>query len=113
MLDIASKLVNELLKGFVDQAVHMIRSEVDYAVISIKAGIHEGIRDGFNAIRKHIFYLFVAMGATMVGLIFLVWGAAQVFAEVFRDMGPHGTGYVIFGVVLLLIGMLSFSASRA
>jgi hypothetical protein len=113
MLDILSKLGSEFLQGLADQTSYMIRSEVDYVSSSLKAGIQGGIRDGFNSIRQHIFYLFMAMGATMVGLVFMVWGAAQVFAALFKDLGPEGTGYVVFGAVLLFIGMISFSRSKA
>ena len=116
MFDFLSKSVEEFMRGFADQASTvmrvMIQTNVDYVTSSIKASIHEGIREGFEAIRRNIFYLFVAMGATMVGLVFIIWGLAEAFQDYFKTVGPQGTGFMVFGFVLLIIGLVSFSMSR-
>ncbi len=109
MLDIILKYADDILKGFMDNASAMIRSEVDYVTGSIKENIEAGIKNGFDAVRKAAFYLFIAMGATMVALVFMIWGLAKMFEAFFKQ---DGLGYIVFGVVLFLIGMLSFSMSR-
>jgi hypothetical protein len=116
MFDFLSKSVEEFMRGFADQAstvMHvMIKTNVDYVTSSIKASIHEGIQEGFEAIRKHIFYLFVAMGATMVGLVFIIWGLAEAFQDYFKTLGPNGTGFMVFGSALLIVGLVCFSMSK-
>jgi hypothetical protein len=116
MFEIISKYIEEFSKRFLDQTSTvvqcMIKTEVDYITSSIRASIKGGIREGFEAIRKNIFYLFVAMGATMVGMVFIIWGLAKAFEEAFKGMGPEGTGFMIFGAVLLIVGLMSFSMSK-
>ena len=109
MFDLLAKYADEMLHKSVDQAASQIRKEVDYASNSIKTGIEEGIKDGFESVRKAIFYMVIATASTIVALIFMTWGLAQIFAEYFQS---QGTGFLVFGLVLLLIGMLSFGMSK-
>jgi len=109
MLDILLKYADEVLQGFMDHTSVMIRTEVDYVTESIKNNIEEGIKNGFDSVRKAAFHLFIAMGATMVALVFMVWGLAKMFEALFKQ---EGLGFLVFGIVLFLVGMISFSMSK-
>jgi hypothetical protein len=98
-----------LIRGEIDYISTTIRGEIDYVAMSLKTKIKEGIKEGLDSVRKTMFYLLIAAGATLMGLLFLTWGLAQLFAEL---LGSQGTGFVVFGAVLLLIGLLSFGASK-
>lgn len=103
------KYAQEFLQGMADQTTVMIRTEVNYAASTIKASIEEGIKAGFESVRRAVFYLMIATASVIVALIFMTWGLAQIFAEYFRS---EGTGFLVFGLVLMLIGMISFSMSK-
>jgi len=51
----------------------------------------------------------VATASTIVSLIFMTWGLAQIFAEYFKS---QGTGFLVFGFILLVAGILCFGMSR-
>lgn len=102
-------MVEELLGGFMDQTSNLVRNEVDYITSSVKSSIENGIKEGFDAVRKVVFYLFVALGATLIGMVFLIWGLAKVSGELF---GSEGAGFMVLGAAALLVGFLSFSMSK-
>jgi len=109
MIDIVSKFVKEFFDVAARESSRMIRSEIEYVTGSIKRSIHDGIREGFEAIRANIFYLFLAMGCTLTGLIFIIWGFAKLFAWYFKI---EGLGFLIFGLLALLVGIFSFAMSK-
>lgn len=108
-MEYAHKYAQEFLQGTADHIVVKIRTEVNYAASTIRSSIEEGIKAGFDSVRKALFYLMIATASTIVALIFMMWGLAKIFAEYFRS---EGTGFLVFGLILFLIGMLSFSMSR-
>ena len=111
MIDIISKVVGEFASAVTKESSRMIRSEVEYVTGTIRKNIREGFREGFDAIRANIFYLFLGMGCTLVGLVFATWGLARLFAEYFKPFG-EGFGFMVFGLVVLLIGVFSFAMSK-
>ena len=87
----------------------LIRDEVDYVATTLKTNIREGIKDGLDAVRRTMFYILIAVGATLLGMFFLIWGLAQLLAELFQS---QGIGFSVFGLLLLLIGLLCFAVSK-
>jgi len=49
------------------------------------------------------------MGCTLTGLIFIIWGFAKLFAWYFKI---EGLGFLIFGLLALLVGIFSFAMSK-
>lgn len=109
MLDFISEALHEFSCGVVGKAANMFRSEVDYAATTIKRNIREGIREGLDAVRRTLFYLLIAVGATVMGLLFMVWGLAQLFAQIFNS---PGLGFTVFGIVLVVVGLIFFAVSK-
>jgi len=109
MFEFLAKYAEELINRSVEQTASQLRKEVDYAAAAIKAGIEDGIKAGFDSVRKAAFYLMVATASTIVSLIFMTWGLAQIFAEYFKS---QGTGFLVFGFILLVAGILCFGMSR-
>jgi hypothetical protein len=110
MFDIIGKYMEEILGGMVDQTKSLIRTEVNYAATTIKTSISDGVKSGLDAIRKTVFYLLIAAVSTIIALIFITWGFAQMFESMFPQQ--PGMGFVIFGLALLLVGVLSFVMSK-
>ena len=110
MFDIIGKYMEEFLGGMVDQTKAVIRTEVNYAASTIRSSIADGVKSGLEAIRKTIFYLLIAAVSTIVALIFITWGFAQMFEAMFPQQ--PGLGFIIFGLALLLVGILSFVMSK-
>jgi sterol desaturase/sphingolipid hydroxylase (fatty acid hydroxylase superfamily) len=110
MFDIVGKYMEEFLGGMVDQTKALIRTEVDYAATTIRSSISDGVKAGLDAIRKTVFYLLIAAVSTIIALVFITWGFAQMFEALFPQQ--PGLGFVIFGLALLLIGLLSFTMSK-
>jgi CHASE3 domain sensor protein len=110
MFDILAKYVDEILHSMVDQTASQIRKEVEYAALTIKGGIEDGIKEGLDAARKTFFYLAIGTASTVVALVFMTWGLAQMFEAMFSQ--KPGVGFVVFGLVLLLLGMVSFAMSK-
>ena len=109
MMDIVSKFMEDFFNVVTKESCRIIRSEVDYVTGTIKKTIHDGIRDGFDAIRANIFYLFLAMGCTIISFVFIIWGLAKLFESYFEQ---PGLGFLVFGILLLLLGLFSFSKSK-
>jgi hypothetical protein len=112
MIDMISKLVGEFASAVTKESSRMIRSEVEYVTGTIRKNIREGFREGFDAIRAGIFYLFLGMGCTLVGLVFAIWGLAKFFDSYFEQFNVAGLGFIVFGLLVLLIGVFSFAMSK-
>jgi len=110
MFDIIGKYMEEFLGGMVDQTKAVIRTEVNYAATTIRSSIADGVKSGLDAIRKTVFYLLIAAVSTIIALIFITWGFAQMFEAMFKEQ--PGLGFVVFGLALLLVGMMSFAMSK-
>ncbi|MBN2250796.1 MAG: hypothetical protein JW724_01810 [Candidatus Altiarchaeota archaeon] len=109
MIDLIARSLQEASKGFMDQTSQMIRREVNYVSDTLRSSIEYGIKEGFDSVRKAMFYLFIALAATMVSMIFMTWGLAQIFQSIFKQ---EGLGFLVFGIVLFIFGMISFSMSK-
>ena len=114
MIDIISKVVGEFASAVTKESSRMIRGEVEYVTGTIRKNIREGFREGFDAIRAGIFYLFLGMGCTLVGLVFGTWGLAKFFDSCFGNLMPNvaGLGFMVFGLLVLLVGVFSFAMSK-
>jgi hypothetical protein len=98
-----------LIRGEIDYIKTSIRGEIDYIGTSLKTSITDGIKEGLNAVRKTMFYLLIGVGATLLGLFFLIWGLAQLLAEMFKS---EGIGFSVFGLIALVIGLICFALSK-
>jgi hypothetical protein len=110
MVDQTKAVIRTEVGGMVDQTKAVIRTEVNYAATTIRTSISDGVKSGFEAIRKTVFYLLIAAVSTIIALIFITWGFAQMFEAMFSQQ--PGLGFVIFGLALLLVGMLSYALSK-
>lgn len=112
MIDMISKVVGEFASAVTKESSRMIRGEVEYVTGTIRKNIREGFREGFDAIRAGILYLFLGMGCTLVGLVFATWGLAKFFDSYFEPFKVAGLGFIVFGLLVLLIGVFSFTMSK-
>jgi hypothetical protein len=109
MLELISGALTGFMEGFASQTSGLIRGEVDYVANTLKTNIRDGIKDGLDAVRRTMFYLLIGVGATMVGLAFLIGGLALFFENMFKQ---PGVGFSVFGLIALLIGLVCFALSK-
>lgn len=101
--------IRDELRKEADRIRDELRKEADYIAQTIGSGIRKGFEDGFANVSVGLSKLIVASFSIVFGILFLSYGLAAVIENYVKVVG---SGFLIVGVIVLLVGLMVFSSMK-